>query len=253
MKPALRKIYRNPLLAAVVFPVRAAYRLGKKGIKKFFHNPKSFAFAQRLGMALACAGLVAAGIGFAPFGPVITKALIWIAMQVPINIFKDSALRALKKEWAHIQKSQHRLKIRPRTLGVAAAIASIGSVAVYFVGLPVVGGAALNIGLLATRNIPLLATSVLRGRVKGQLVKAIKTEELKEMGGVQVPVINEKQILHSFHQMHPDTRKKVFETLHQKFGAEFREAVKALEHPVAAIEQQNAKQPVTRVQRALKS
>jgi hypothetical protein len=224
----LNNIWESTALTPVRLPANAVYRIGKRGVKNFFRDPKSWGFAKRVGMAMICAGLVAAAIGFAPFGPLVTKALIWIGMQAPINIFKDSALRFLKKEIKHIRNSPNKfLKARPRTFLVGGVIAAVG-IGIAFT--PVAGAAVLNAGLLGlrlgARAIPALIINTGRGIIKGKAVRAVKAEQLREEAGYQASALKDDQVIDTLAQMHPGERKRIFERLHEQFGHEFTAAAK---------------------------
>jgi hypothetical protein len=240
-----RKISENLFVKGILMvPAKAMYRLGKKNVKKFFRDPKSWGFAGRVGMALACAGLLAAGIGFAPFGPVITKALLWIAMQIPINIIKDSALATAKKEWKHLKNNTHKIKVpRIRTLAALAGIAGAAGVGIYLVGPGAVGAAVLRGSIIAAT----FSIKTSRGIFKKNIVKDIKEEGRALSGDNHLPTVSHQVILHSLHQMPAPERKKIFDAIHKKFGAEFAAAAGISEdiRPQPAAEQQNAPAPAS--------
>lgn len=236
MNSAIEKISENPFVNGIfIVPAKAMYRLGEKSVKRFFRNPKSWGFVGRVGMALACAGLLAAGIGFAPFGPAITKGLLWIAMQIPISIIKDSAIATAKKEWKHLKKNKHKIKIpRIRTLAVLAGIVGAAGAGVYFIGPGTVGAAALRVGLVAVA----FSIKTSRGFLKKDIVRDIKEEGRIISGDNHLPTVDHKTIMHSLNQMEATARKKTLTAIHKKFGEEF-----AAVAGIPAVEQQNEPAP----------
>lgn len=204
----------------------------KDGAKRFFKDVKSTSFLKRLALGTAigagCLALVGIAVGLAPFNPLFTAVLIGGLAQIPIDIFRDGAIKSLKEQYASFKESPSNLfkKPNPKALLVVAGIAAICAAVVAVPAALGVGVVPLakGLGLSVARRLAKPVVKIPVDLVKKKTIESYREHKAQKEG---ISLTSEEELIRSFSDMSSVERQFAFERLKEKFGSDFAAAHEA--------------------------